>query len=162
MMLSEILTISFLAKLVSAMLGTLGFAIIFRSRPKNLPVAMLGGGLTYFVYFCVESASGLLFGAAFISSVVAAAYSECSARIVHAPATVFFLPCIIPTVPGSYIYYFMTYLITKNYGDSIHYLGECAVIGIGIAGGVFAVSIFLDIFSMVRGRLTQKGKKYKI
>ncbi|MBO5882861.1 MAG: threonine/serine exporter family protein [Clostridia bacterium] len=158
-MLSELLTLSFLIKLVTAMLGTLGFALIFRSRVKNLPIDIVGGGLTYVIYFCVEIAIGSLFGAAFISSVVAAAFSEITARIVHAPATAFFLPCIIPTVPGSYIYYFMTYLITKNYDDSIHYLGECAVIGIGIAGGVFAVSIFIDIFSVIKDSVSKKRDK---
>ena len=155
-MFSDIFTISLLVNVVSAMLGTLGFAIIFRSKAKNLPIVIIGGGLTYFIYFLVETLSGMLFGAAFISSVAAAAFSEGFARSRHAPAIVFFLPCIIPTVPGSYIYYFMTNLITKNYGEATNYLGECAVIGIGIAGGVFAVSIFIDIISMVKTSLFER------
>ena len=55
----------------------------------------------------------------------------------------------------------MTYLITKNYDDSIHYIGECAVIGIGIAGGVFAVSIFIDIFSIIKDSVLRKRAKVK-
>lgn len=89
-MFSELFTLSFLIKLVTAMLGTLGFAIIFRSRVKNLFIDIIGGGLTYVIYFFVEIVTGSLFGAAFISSVVAAAFSEIIARIVHAPATAFF------------------------------------------------------------------------
>ena len=157
-MLSELLSISFLIKLVTAMVGTLGFAIIFRSRAKNIPFVFFGGGVTYLIYFCAEGISLSLFGAAFISSVFAAGFAECMARALRAPATVFFLPCIIPTVPGSYLYYFMTELITKNYGEAMGYLGDTAVIGIGIAGGVFAVSIAIDVISLIKTAFSRKKK----
>jgi hypothetical protein len=50
----------------------------------------------------------------------------------------------------------MTNLITKDYGESIRFLGDTVIIGIGIAGGVFGVSIVINAVLQIKKTLLDK------
>ena len=75
----------FWIQLVTSFLGTAGFAILFRIRLRHLPAAILGGGLTYAIYFVVAQLSASVFAAAFVASACSALYSEILARVKRAP-----------------------------------------------------------------------------
>ena len=70
----------FFIQLVTSLLGSAAFAVLFRIRLKHLPVAMLGGGIAYFVYYIINYCFSSVFAAAFIASAVSAIYAEACAR----------------------------------------------------------------------------------
>ena len=147
----------FWIQLVTSFLGTAGFAILFRIRLRHLPAAILGGGLTYAIYFVVTQLSASVFAAAFVASACSALYSEILARVKRAPAVVFLLPCAIPIVPGGSLYRAMVQLISQNFAGAWQYLLETLKVGIGIAGGMVAVSLMVQLFVAV---LTQRKKRH--
>ncbi len=146
---SEFLTLDFLIRMITAMLGTFGFSVIFHVRPKYLVWSSVGGGLTYAVYFLVECLGWYGFAPAFFSAMLAAFYSEVLARILHTPATVFLFPCAIPIVPGSCLYYSMVGFISQDYITAFQKLIEMLSIGIGIAGGIVTVSILFRFYNVI-------------
>lgn len=100
-------------QLISATIGTLGFAMIFRLHGKNLFCAAVGALLTWGVYlaafdaFAVPSYNRTKFIAAFTASVAVAFYAQVMARVNKAPATVFLASSAFPLIPGSNLYYMM-------------------------------------------------------
>ncbi len=145
-------------QMLTAVLGTIGFSLIFRLRPSHLPFAALGGLLTYFVYYGLEWLGLNLLLTAFLSAAAGALYSELLARLRHAPTTVFLLPCIIPIVPGGSLYRTMNALLFKNYEDLFSYLGGTLSIGLGMAGGIVAVSVLLGILGSIGDLVKEKQK----
>ena len=78
---SEIYAIA--VRLVMAVLGTIGFAMMYRVSRKRMPYAALGGFLTYAVYELVIQLGGAVFIAALISAAFMTLYSETLARIIQ-------------------------------------------------------------------------------
>lgn len=134
-------SVNFWIRLLTATLGTAAFSIIFRVRIRHLPLAVIGGGLTFCVYAAVDAWVASTFAAAFAASGVSAIYSELCARWHRAPAPVFLLPCAIPIVPGGSLYRCMFYLISKNTALARLYFWDTVTVAIGIAGGLSAVSL---------------------
>ena len=146
-MLSTFFSFDFFVSFLMAAIGTVGFSLLFRSRAKYLLLLAIGGALTYAVYFFFEiNIFKSVFAAAFFSSAFSAVYSEIFARIKRAPAIIFLAPCAIPIVPGSSLYYAMASLISRDMEAALRHLTNAAVIGIGIAGGIMAVSILVNIY----------------
>jgi uncharacterized membrane protein YjjB (DUF3815 family) len=61
-------TLSFWIHVVAALIGTAAFAVTFRLNPRHLPLAILGGGITFAVYEVVYSELHSVFAAAFLAS----------------------------------------------------------------------------------------------
>ena len=123
--------------LLSAIIGTKGFALIFKISLKKLPIVGIGGAFTYIFYELVILASPenhLL--AAFVSSLFMAIFSEICARVFRAPTVVFLFPCAIPIVPGSALYYSMYHLLNNNNATSLTYLSTTGQVILGIALGL--------------------------
>ena len=149
--------IFFIASLGS-LLGSLGFAVMFKVSPKNLLYASVAGLLTYIVYYTVEFFSvGAAFPAAFVSTMVTALLAEIFSRVRKAPTIVFLIPGVIPTVPGGSLYISMRSLLLNDFAGALDSLFVALQIGLGIAGGILTVSI---IFGTVAEKIT-KGKTKK-
>lgn len=143
---SEFFTVDFFVQLLTACLGTLGFAVLFKVQVKHLPFAGACGILTYALYYTVAFFGGSLFVAAFAASAAATVFSECCARLRRAPALVFLVPGAIPIVPGADLYYTMRYLLSGDFNHCADYLVRALLVGIGIAGGIVTVSVVAGLF----------------
>ena len=155
-MLATFFTLDFFVSFLMAAIGTTGFALLFNSRAKYLLILAIGGALTYAVYYFFEmNLFRSIFAAAFFSSAFSAVYSELFARIKCAPTIICLIPCAIPIVPGSSLYYAMASLISRDMPAALRHLSNAALIGIGIAGGIMAVSILMNIY-------TEIVKKHKL
>lgn len=90
---------------LSAFLGCLGFAFVFRVH-RRLPYALLaslGGMLGWIVYLLViPYLSNIMSN--LCAMIVVALFSEIMARICKAPATIFIVVGCFPIVPGKGIY----------------------------------------------------------
>lgn len=134
-----------LIRLIAAAVGTVGMSVLFHVRPKHLPVASLGGTLTYLIYYAFELSGASLFVAAFVSTLALAAFAEICARICRAPAPIFLLSGAIPIVPGGLLYYTVSNFLSENYDAGKQYLLSALGVGLGIAGGMVAVSLVVSI-----------------
>ncbi len=139
------LTLEFWIQMLTAVIGTIGFSLIFRVRLIHLPFVAIGGLLSYFVYYSLEQIGWNLFLISFLGAVAGAAYSEIAARLRHAPVIVFVLPSMIPIIPGGSLYRSMDALIHKRYDSLFGNFGGTVSIGLGMAGGIVAVSVMAAI-----------------
>lgn len=137
--------------LVSALIGTLGYCLLFNVRKKRIIYCCIGGTLATFIYFiCVESGFSLLMQN-MIPAAAATLYAEVTARLVKAPATVFLIPSIIPLVPGGRLYYTMSAMVDGNGLKADIFGNQTVLIAIGLAVGVVLVSVcFYQISSRPR------------
>ena len=144
-------------QLLSAALGSVGFALIFRLRSRLLPLAALGGLLNWGVYLLLYHLTAQLFLSALLASAAAAVYAEILARRLRAPTTLFFVPAVIPSIPGSNLYYTMRGAVA---GD-IAAVTENALLtikwAVAIAGGISIVTVAFSVYRGIRQKHA-KGK----
>ena len=147
---NEILTPTFYIQLITSFFGSAGFALLFKMRPRYLPFAIVGGGLTYAAYYFGEFLTSSVFAAGFFGAAASALFSEICARVKRAPALVFLVPCAIPIVPGGSLYRTMLSLISQDFGNAWFYLMETLKVGIGIAGGIVTISLCFSLSTGIR------------
>ena len=138
------------------MLGSVGFAVLFNVAPRHLAFGAACGLFTYIIYYTVEFFTvGMVFPAAFVSTMFTALFAEIASRTRKAPTIVFIIPGVIPTVPGGALYRAMRSLLLFDFGEALAALLTALQIGLGIAGGILTVSI-------VFGAVMEKIKKGKL
>lgn len=132
-------------QLVPALLGSMGFALVFNLDLKHLALASLGGLLGWLIYLLCEGALALnVFWASLIAAFCADLFSQISARITRTPTTLFLISAIIPLVPGSSLYYTASALVLNN-GQFAHYglttvlVVLAMALGVGISSSIFAL-----------------------
>ncbi len=101
-------------QLLTAFLGSLGFAILFNLGKKYIIPAAFGGFLCWGAYILVDILSAGVFMPSLVSAAVAALYAEIAARFLKVPATVIFVSAIIPLIPGSSLFYTMSYAVSGD------------------------------------------------
>ncbi len=144
-----------------ALLGSLGFAVIFKVARRHLVLGSLNGLITYIVYYSVEFVTeGAVFAAAFVSTMVTALLAEVFSRTRKAPTIVFLLPGVIPTVPGGALYRAMRAVLLFDFEEALEYLLVTLQIGLGIAGGIMTVSVIFGIVAekLVKGKVKSHDK----
>ena len=102
-------------QLITAFLGSMGFALVFHIRREKLVLASLGGLLTWGVYLALSGWTEQDVPRFFIASVVAAIYAEAMARAVKCPATLFLISASIPLIPGGSLYKTMQFFMEREY-----------------------------------------------
>lgn len=127
--------------IVSGLVGTFGFTLLFRSNKNRVVISTIGGALTCAVYvvsccFFEHELMQNLFPA-----FAATVYAEIMARVTKAPATPILACSIIPLVPGGKLYYTTYYFVvgeTESFYESIVALLRIAS---GLAVGIILVSV---------------------
>lgn len=156
-----IFTLELIYKIVCAGVASIAFAIILKVAKRHLAFSCVGAMLTYLIYAIANSLLSSLFVAAFISSMLTALYSEILARVRRAPTIVFTLTGVIPTVPGGDLYNAMRELITGNVDAALGHFVDTIEIGLGIAGGIVAMSVIfgitMDIIKQIKCKITKKN-----
>ena len=150
------LTLEFWIQMLTAVIGTIGFSLIFRVRLIHLPFVAIGGLLTYFVYYSLEQIGWNLFLISFLGAVAGAVYSEFAARLRRSPVIVFVLPSMVPIIPGGALYRSMDALINKRYESLFDNFGGTVSIGLGMAGGIVAVSVMAAVIVGIKEQIKAK------
>lgn len=138
-------------QLFYALLGSVGFALLFNIRLKRLLPAALGGVLCWGVYLLLAYAFSLnTFFSTLGASLTGALYSEILARLLKAPTTVFLVPTMIPLIPGSTLFYTMQALV-MNDTESARFNAVETLLFIGaIALGTTIISIIFAIITSLK------------
>ena len=98
-------------QLSMAFLGSAGFSLLFHLRRKYLFITSFGGMITWAVYLAVFHYCGDVFWSCLLAAVFGAVYGELQARLQKAPSTIFFIPTVVPLIPGSNLYYTLFYIV---------------------------------------------------
>ena len=125
---------------ISGLLGSLGFALIFGVNKKHILFALIPSLLSCLAFELIMLSGAGMFIAAFIGAALAASYSDIMAHRIKTPATVMIIIGIIPLVPGAKLYYTMESIVRSNLGDTAKFGGEALMIAAGIAVGIIAVT----------------------
>ena len=144
-----------LITLITAALGTLGFSILFYIHPRRLLAATVGGILTCAVYLLAGHFIDGELLPNLLGALVGAGYSELMARLTKTPVPVYMVPCVIPLVPGSGLYFTMFNFVTGNYTAAASVGMTTLQVSLGIAGGIVVASV-IGLF--LRPRLFKKRK----
>lgn len=144
-------------QLVTAMVGSFGFALIFNVNRRLLLPASLAGFFAWGVYLLCAEVFGLHL---LVSNVVAGAfcqlYSEVMARILKTPSTVICIPAVIPLIPGGSLYRTMYSAVHQDWEMFRFYGYQTLLTALGIAAGISFVSAILYI---VMNHAKQKAQK---
>ena len=144
---------------IAAVFGTAGFALLFGTKTKYLPIISLMGVLTYAVFELSLYMGFSQFLAAFLASALVTVVSETLARIFHAPTIVFLLTAPVVIVPGGSLYYTMNALIMQNAEMLEIYLEKTLQISVGMAAGIMAISILVQGFLRFSAQMERKIAK---
>ena len=143
-----------LLQILSAGFAGIGFAMIFHIRPKHLPVAFLGGALSWVFYLGAEKIWESHALAMMIAALGVTVYSEIGARVVKMPVSVIYTPSIIPLIPGSHLYYCMRGFVTDNHEVFMKYGSMLAEDTISIVLGSMIVLTFVSALSQHKQKLS--------
>lgn len=128
-------------QIIAAFLGSIGFAVFFRMRGRQILAAGLGGLLTWTLYLLFEGQLGGDFVPNMLAAVFAGIYAEIMARVNKAPATIFLTASAVPLIPGGRLYYTMAGLVAEDHSAFMEN-GEVAVtIALAISLGFVIVAL---------------------
>ena len=136
----------YLIQLVTATIGTFGFAAVFNVRGKNLFYATLGGFLTWCAYLIAEiffTPNEYICG--FVGSVILTLYAEGMARMQKTPVTVFIVAGAIPLIPGGALYRSMSYLTHQNWERFGAQSSYALLFAASMSAGITLTTIFFRI-----------------
>ncbi len=144
-------------KIISGIVATFGFALIFRLKPQHWLYATLDGAVACAFYFiCAAIFPENAFVPNLIAAFACAFCAEVFARICKAPSTVFLLPGCIALVPGGSLYYSMSNLLNENYREAAQQLLITAEVGAAIGGGIIIASLVKFVVFGVVDRIKSK------
>lgn len=160
---ANIFTLTLLYKLIAVFIASMAFAVILRINRRHILLSGVGAAITFLIYSISIGLINSFFGAAFISTFIATLYAEILARVRRAPTIVYTLTAVIPTVPGGDLYHAMRYLLMNDTEAAIYHFSVTAEIGLGIAGGIVAMSIIfataMDTYRKLKERMPKNAEK---
>lgn len=146
--------LTLLVRLVSVTVGSVGFAMMFRTPPKKLPAATLGCMLTYIAYEMTLLLGGGIMSASFFAAAVMALFSEVFARIMRTPTILFLLSCLITIVPGNALYNAMQSLLVYDretlISNAVTVFETVLGISVGLGVASIAIGIVLQVIKAVK------------
>ena len=140
-------------QIISAFVGSIGFAIFFKMKGKQIPFAGLGGAVTWAVYLAVQTQFEGYFVPYLVASIFVALYAEVMARINRAPAWIFITSAAVPLIPGGSLYYTMAGLVN---GDQELFMtsGRTAlIIALAISLGFVLEAIIARYYRMFKNKI---------
>ena len=143
-------------QVLSAFIGTFGFSVLFNVRGKRLFFASLGGlsACLFFVIFKIFIPSEVTIY--FIVALIASLYAEIMARLLKTPTTTFIITALIPLIPGSSLYYTMSYAFQSDLEKFMHKGIYTLELASSLALGVIIASAFIKLIFR-KNRLSSKS-----
>lgn len=136
-----------LVQLIASFFGSLGFALIFNVRKRNLIPCAAGGVFCCAAYLILHDGFGVhLFLASLAAGAVCQIYAEILARFLKSPATVFYITALVPLIPGGLLYRTMDAAVSREWKSFILRGTETLYTTLGLAIGISLVSGILHLF----------------
>ena len=119
-------------QVVTALLGSLGFAFMLNLGKRNVIPAAVNGMCTWIVYILVRNIIDDVFIPSLAASLWAAIYAEIAARIMKAPANQYLIVGLIPLLPGAPLYYTLSAAFDSDWKAASAY-GNSTMLLVGIS-----------------------------
>lgn len=126
-------------QIIAAALGSVGFAALYHVRGRFYFSVAAGGAICWAVYLAALKQVDSVFWAGLFSSAATALFAEAAARWKKTPSSIFFVPCVIPLVPGGSLYYAISSAIQGNRHAALLYARDTILIAFSIAAGASLV-----------------------
>ncbi|MBR5230585.1 MAG: threonine/serine exporter family protein [Firmicutes bacterium] len=136
-------------QVLMAFLGSVGFAVFFRMKGKQIFFAGLGGAGTWIIYLLITSFTGGEFVPNLASAISAGIYAEIMARVNRAPATIFLTAAAVPLIPGGKLYYTMAALVNDDKTAFVQNGETAVIIALAIASGFVVVALASKYLNML-------------
>lgn len=153
---TDSLTATFPCQAIAALVGTIGFSVLFGVNSRHWLQAGICGTLGWLAYlaFFRFTPLGMTFSTV-VAAMMVTVVSRLFANIFKAPATLFLIPGIFPMVPGGGLFW-MSYYIASDQFSSALTAGYSAVkITLAIVFGIILVSGIPNRFFKI-GRVRNK------
>ncbi len=125
--------------------GAVGFSLFFNVPKKRILPAALGGVLCWGIYLFCRSLLDLdILASSFFASAGTFWYAEILARFLSTPAILLFTPASVPLIPGSGLYYTMSFVVRREWDAALGKGWETAQCALGIALGMSIVCAIYD------------------
>lgn len=134
-------------QILSGILGSIGFALIFNLKKDKIPYIIVGAGMGWAIYLLCYHYTTNLFLSNVAASVFCTASAEVLARWRKAPATLFLLIHIIPLVPGGSLYRTMRSFVIKDQQAFAQNGMNTLYVSAGIAVGILIVTSIIYILN---------------
>ena len=118
-------------QILSAFVGSVGFALFFNMKGKQLAAAGIGGALTW---------------------IFVGLFAEIMARVGKAPATIFLTTAAVPLIPGGGLYYTMLGIVEKNEEVMLTNANNTITIALAIALGFIITAIVSKYWVYIKNR----------
>lgn len=139
-------------QLLAAFFSALGFALLFRVRRNLVLPASLGGVLCWGIYLACCACMEGIFYPSLITTICSTVYAEVLARILRAPAPIFFVPTIIVLVPGGSLFYAMSAAVQGDMALAAEHTWTLVLYVLALAAGASLVWALSD---MIRKLIAQ-------
>lgn len=142
-----------IVQLISGTIGSLGFSLIFNVGKKHLIPAALGGLLSWAVYLLCNRLFVMdMLMSTILASACSQIYAEILARVFKSPTTVFFIPAVVPLIPGGTLYNTMYSAVFQDWVNFRIHGVNTLLTTLGISIGLSFVSAVLYIIAKVSHR----------
>lgn len=138
---------SVIADAIGAAIAAIGFAVISNPPRRAILYAALLAAVGHSIRFVLLKYAGLdLASASFIAAFSIGMLSLVAGYRIFCPATVLYIPALLPMIPGMYAYRTVFSLIkflqsSGNDNEAIHYLLEIFKNGITTASVIFSLGV---------------------
>ena len=136
---------TYFIQVLSGIVGSIGFALIFNLKRTQIPYIIIGSGLGTAIYLFVYHYTRNTFLSNMLATVFCTASAEFLARWRKAPATIFLIIHIIPLVPGGSLFYTMRSFVLHDHTTSASYAISTLYTAAGIAVGILVVTSCISI-----------------
>ena len=136
--------------LLWASLGTLGFGLVFHAKKNRYFFILIGGFLNYLAYAFIYKWTNNIFLSSFVCAAVTYMYSVVMARINKCPSVIYVLTGLIPSVPGSHLFYTMHNLVLGNTKLALQYAITTTEVILGIASGIALFSVLFSLYKDIK------------
>ena len=137
-------------QILAAIGSTFAFGIIYNLKGKKLIFASIGGGIGWAVYVFFKSHGNSNPGSFLFAAMAITIFSEISARVLKTPVTSTLIASLIPLVPGSGVYFTMSYFVQGYTEMAISKGIETLLITVAITVGIVMISAFSQIYYKIK------------
>ena len=139
------MSVAEIIQIITAVIGSLGFAVLFNVRGIKLVAATVGGGLSWGLFLLLSHTELGEAVCYFIVSMIVSLYAEIMARALKSPTTIFITPAVIPLVPGASLYYTMSSAFKGDFESFLQKAIDTFILAAAIAVGVIASAVVIKL-----------------
>ena len=137
-------------QLLTGETGAIGFGILFHTKRNYLPLVGIGGAFGWFVYVISKDAGLGIFFSSLLAGLFVDFYAEILARVCKETSTAFFVPSVIPMIPGSTLYYCMSSIVENELEMAWQYGKDTFLFAFGIAAGMSIAWAVCDLTRRIK------------